>query len=237
MCPCALKGHAPAGQCPSTWWPPPGRHYRQHAGAPLRQESSKALTGRLVALQEERRSLEGENICTKALQPSNSREKEAATEQAEPPEPRSALPEPRPAGAQGRRSGGPLPVPPQHSCCSTAASQRPGLCSQQHKNTEPSRQGPFRGYSPEKNRKLKIKGPTGKAAQPCRTQPRHSGEGARAARRTVLCPRGFEWFHHCLHISFVVLVCSHRCFAMMGWGQVQDFPALSLGNHQLMRFC
>lgn len=134
------------------------------------------------------------------------------------------------------------PRAPPHSCCSTAAAQRPGLCSQQHKNTEPSRQGPFRGYSPEKNRELKIKGPTGKAAQPCRTQPRgsvpqHSGEGARAARCTVLCPHGFEWFHHCLHISFVVLVCSHRCFAMMGWGQVQDFPALSLGNHQLMRFC
>lgn len=63
-------------------------------------------------MQEEWRSLKGENICTKALQPSNSREKEAATEQAEPPEPRSALPEPRPAGAQGRRSGGPLPALP-----------------------------------------------------------------------------------------------------------------------------
>lgn len=63
-------------------------------------------------MQEEWRSLEGENICTKALHPSSSREKEAATEQAEPPEPRSALPEPRPAGAQGRRSGGPLPAPP-----------------------------------------------------------------------------------------------------------------------------
>lgn len=189
-------------------------------------------------MQEEWRSLEGENICTKALHPSNSREKEAATEQAEPPEPRSALPEPRPAGAQGRRSGGPLPAPPPPAAAALLPLRDQAFVPNSIKTQSQADRDLSEGiHQKKKTRKLKIKGPTGKAAQPCRTQPRHSGEGARAARRTVLCPRGFEWFHHCLHISFVVLVCSHRCFAMMGWGQVQDFLALSLGNHQLMRFC
>lgn len=156
----------------------------------------------------------------------------------------SAPPGPRPAGARSRRPRGHRPAPPppqhgllQHRCLSETRPLFPIAQKHTAKQT-----GTFQRVFTRKKQETENKGPTGKAAQPCAAKPRgsvprHSGERARAARCTVLCPRGFRRFHHCLHISFVVLVCSDRCFAMMGWGQVQDFPALSLGNHQLMRFC
>lgn len=55
---------------------------------------------------------------------------------------------------------------------------------------------------------------------------RHAGLGKEPGStvRASPRPRGSQWFYHCLHVSFAVSVCTARRFAVMGWGQGQDFP-------------